>query len=102
MLVATVRGQMPELNRPIKHPQPRGRGVQFGLGAVLQCSNTPSLRAAGFEDEDDDEDENEAPGGFLPLISPSKADIFQALVKAVGLFEFGDSNRVGTVPTTLK
>jgi hypothetical protein len=35
--------------------------VQFGLGAVLQHSITPSLRAAGFEDEDDDEDENEAP-----------------------------------------
>jgi hypothetical protein len=46
---------------PLQHPQPRGRGVQFGLGAVLQYSNTPSLRAAGFEDEDDDEDENEAP-----------------------------------------
>jgi hypothetical protein len=25
-------------------------------------SITPSLRAAGFEDEDDDEDEDEAPG----------------------------------------
>ena len=57
MLVAIVRGQMPESNRPIGHPQPHGRGVQFGLGAVLQYSNTPSLRAAGFEDEDDDEDE---------------------------------------------
>jgi hypothetical protein len=30
---------------------------------LAQFSNTPSLRAAGFEDEDDDEDEdeNEAP-----------------------------------------
>jgi hypothetical protein len=35
------------------------RRAQFGLGAVLQYSRTPSLRAAGFEDEDDDEDENE-------------------------------------------
>jgi hypothetical protein len=41
--------------------------VQFQIGAVLQHSNTPSLRVAGFEDEDDDddededEDENEAP-----------------------------------------
>jgi hypothetical protein len=32
--------------------------VQSGSGAVLQHSQTPSLRAAGFEDED----ENEAPG----------------------------------------
>jgi hypothetical protein len=51
---------------PFQHPQPATR-VQFGLGAVLQYSNIPSLRAAGFEDEDDDEDENEAPceGGAL-------------------------------------
>ena len=35
--------------------------MQFGVGAVLHYSNTPSLRAAGFEDEDDDEDENEGP-----------------------------------------
>jgi hypothetical protein len=34
----------------------RDRPVQ----AILQYSNTPSLRATGFEDEDDDEDENEA------------------------------------------
>jgi hypothetical protein len=46
---------------PFQHPQPRGRGVQFGLGASLHHSITPSLRAPGFEDEDDDEDENEAP-----------------------------------------
>ena len=31
--------------------------VQFGLGAVLPHSNTPSLRVVEFEDEDDDEDE---------------------------------------------
>jgi hypothetical protein len=43
------------------HLQPATR-VQFGLGAVLPHSNTPSLRVAGFEDEDDDEDEYEAPG----------------------------------------
>jgi hypothetical protein len=34
----------------------RGRGVRFQIGAVLQHSNTPSLRVAEFEDEDDDED----------------------------------------------
>jgi hypothetical protein len=40
--------------------------VQFPIGAVLQHSNTPSLRVAGFEDEDDDEDENEAPHEWRP------------------------------------
>src|SRR5260221_13265059 len=30
-----------------KHPQPRGRGVQFGLGAVLQHSITPRGRIRG-------------------------------------------------------
>jgi len=35
--------------------------MQFQIGAVLQHSDTPSLRVPGFEDEDDDEDENEAP-----------------------------------------
>jgi hypothetical protein len=57
---------------PFQHLQPRGRGVQFGLGAVLPHSNTPSLRVAGFEDQDDDEDEYEAPceGGLTLLIYP--------------------------------
>jgi hypothetical protein len=52
---------------PLQHLQPRGRGVQFGLGAILPHSNTParnasrsdaggpSLRVAGFDDEDEDE-----------------------------------------------
>jgi hypothetical protein len=43
----------------LQHLQPRGRGVQFGLGAILPNSNTPSLRATGFEDEDEDDDEDE-------------------------------------------
>jgi hypothetical protein len=47
------------LMRLMSNPATR---VQFGLGAVLRHSKTPSLRVAGFEDEDDDEDENEAPG----------------------------------------
>jgi hypothetical protein len=37
---------------------------ELGHSDLAQYSNypnTPSLRAAGFEDEDDDEDENEAP-----------------------------------------
>ena len=33
----------------------RPRRVEFGLGAVLLHSNTPSLRVAGFEDDDEDE-----------------------------------------------
>jgi hypothetical protein len=41
----------------LQHPYPL-RGCNSDLA---QYSNTPSLRAAGFEDEDDDEDENEAP-----------------------------------------
>ncbi|HYZ74419.1 MAG TPA: hypothetical protein VE641_15185 [Chthoniobacterales bacterium] len=43
---------------PFQHSQLATR-VQFQLGALLQHSNTPSLRRAGFE--------NEAPceGGFL-------------------------------------
>jgi drug/metabolite transporter (DMT)-like permease len=40
--------------------QRRDRGVQFGPKAVLQYSDTPSLRSQGIEDEDDDEYENEA------------------------------------------
>jgi hypothetical protein len=48
--------------------------VQFPIGAVLQHSNTPSLRSPGFEDEDEDdddeedenEDENEAPDEWRP------------------------------------
>ena len=42
---------------PIEVRPNRERGVQFPIGAVLQHSNTPSLRVAGFEDE------NEAPHG---------------------------------------
>jgi len=52
---------------PESTPKPRVRGVQFQIGAVLQHSNTPSLRVAGFEDEDDDEDENEAPHEVFSL-----------------------------------
>jgi hypothetical protein len=47
-----------------EHLQPATR-VQFGLGALVQRSDTPSLRVAGFEDEDDDE--NEAPGEASPI-----------------------------------
>ena len=58
------RGNVAGVERPFRQPQPRGRGVQFGLGAVLPHSNTPSLRVAGFEDEDEDEAPCEATGGF--------------------------------------
>ena len=43
---------------PLEHLQPATR-VQFGLGAVLQHSRTPSLRVAGFEDDDEDKDKNQ-------------------------------------------
>jgi PAS domain S-box-containing protein len=39
--------------------QPGGGRGQFGRGTPLHHSNTPSLRAAGIEDEDDDEDDDE-------------------------------------------
>jgi len=45
--VITVRRGIPLASQPATR-------VQFGLGAVLQYSNTPSLRAAGFEDDDKD------------------------------------------------
>jgi len=61
VLVERRRSREHDFDAPFQHPQPRGREVQFRLGAVLQHSRTPSLRVAGFEDEDDDEDENEAP-----------------------------------------
>jgi hypothetical protein len=48
------------LYRPFSIPNPPGR-MLFGLGAVLQHSQTPSLRVTGFEDDDEDENENEAP-----------------------------------------
>jgi hypothetical protein len=38
---------------PFQHPT--AERMQFGLGAVLHLSKTPSLHAAGFEDEDEDE-----------------------------------------------
>ena len=60
---------IPNIFRPYSNLQ-RGHEVQFGQGATLQHSITPSLRAPGFEDEDDDEDENDfnAPGeGSEPL-----------------------------------
>jgi hypothetical protein len=42
---------------PLLHPYPADAGCNSDLA---QYSNTPTFRAAGFEDEDDDEDENEA------------------------------------------
>jgi hypothetical protein len=38
---------------PFQRLQPRGRGVQLGLRAILPHSNTPSLRVARFEDEEE-------------------------------------------------
>jgi hypothetical protein len=50
-----------------QHFQPRGRGVQFGLRAILPHSNTPSLRVAEFEDED----EYEAPSLLFQYLDSS-------------------------------
>ena len=71
LAIAYIRELQNDPLPPFQHLQPATR-VQFGLGAVLQYSSTPSLRLAGFEDEDDDEYENEAPceGGGPPLSLP--------------------------------
>jgi len=42
----------------------------FPARKTLHYSNTPSLRAPGFEDEDDDEDENEAPSEARQKAAP--------------------------------
>jgi len=62
---------------PFQHPQPRGRGVQYGVGPVLPHSNTPSLRVTEVEDEDDDENSlpDEACG---PIITPAEKSASQA------------------------
>ncbi|HYZ72711.1 MAG TPA: hypothetical protein VE641_06500 [Chthoniobacterales bacterium] len=44
--------------------------MQFGLGAVLQYSSTPSLRLAGFEDDDEYENEPPCEGVFMGWIYP--------------------------------
>jgi hypothetical protein len=56
----------PVICRPFSIPNPADAGcnsdlAQYSNTPTLHHSITPSLRAAGFEDEDDDEDENEAP-----------------------------------------
>src|SRR5258708_20120323 len=55
-----------QLSRPEKHLQPRGRGVQFRQGAMLQYSKTPSLRSPEFEDDDEDEDEKRSASQWRP------------------------------------
>ena len=76
-----------------QHLQPRGRGVLFGLGAVLPHSNTPALRVAGFEDEDDDEYEGFCGGaswdqrlGGCFGVGRSKVDNGQGAADIVGTF----------------
>jgi hypothetical protein len=57
MSFGSIRQPPDELTRmTFLHLQPATR-VQFGLGAILPHSNTPSLCVAGFEDEDEDDDE---------------------------------------------
>jgi hypothetical protein len=50
----------------LQHLQPRGRGVQFGLGAGLQYSATPTPTIE-HEDEHEHEDDFDVPceGGFV-------------------------------------
>jgi hypothetical protein len=50
--------------------------VQFGQGAILRYSSTPTLRSQGIEDDDEDENENEneAPGEIVRSEVFRKAD----------------------------
>jgi hypothetical protein len=62
--------------------------MQFGLGASLHHSITPSLRAAGFEDDDEDEDDYEAPTGRIgrrARLRPAGAVSFFAGDRALAL-----------------
>jgi len=52
-----------EPGNPLQHLQPRGRGIQFGLGAVLPHSHTPTPL---FGHEDEHEHDFDAPGEDLP------------------------------------
>jgi hypothetical protein len=97
MFVAIVRGRSVGIKPSLQD------GAVFGRPPGTSCQATfiPSLRdKAGFR----------MPARItmlsvpfaLPLTILAQADIFQALVKAVGLFELCDGNRVGAVPTALK
>jgi hypothetical protein len=65
--------------------QPRGRGVQFQIGAVLQPSNTPSLRVAEFEDEDENEAPHEHRRGTLGVLSGRIDVVDFPMAKSPGL-----------------
>ena len=57
----------------LQHPYPL-RGCNSDLA---RYSSTPTLRAAGFEDEDDDEDENEAPSELASFTIPGDTPTIQ-------------------------
>ena len=63
--------------------------MQFGLGAVLLHSNTPLLRATGFEDEDSLPDE--ACGS---IITPAEKSASQARRAPRSASEVGRTKRL--------
>jgi hypothetical protein len=67
--------------------------VQFPIGAVLQHSDTPSLRVAGFEDDD----ENEAPHGTLPRKTKPRVKTW-----AESYYPFRGTDEYRLVPLPLK
>jgi hypothetical protein len=84
-------------------PAPRTRAAipNWRSTPTLQYSITPRGRIRGRGRERSASHAALDSLSSIPIIL-AKADIFQALVKAVGLFELGDGNRVGAVPTALK
>ena len=83
---------------PKNHSQPRGRGVQFQIGAVLQHSITPSLRVAGFEDEDENEAPREASLLTVRVTQSRGQRLLDHVVYRLGDDLVPDHRRVGGIP----
>jgi hypothetical protein len=98
----TAQGVNPGLRRQGARPESTSnpaRRVQFGLGAVLPHSNTPSLRVARFEDEDSLSDVAFRARG-LAVLSASEVGSTKRLVRAPGgVVLFQDAALIVTMAT---
>ena len=83
---------------PKKHSQPRVRGVQFQIGAVLQHSITPSLRVAGFEDEDENEAPHAASSSTVRVTQGRGQRLLNHVVNRLGDDLVPDPGRMGGIP----